>query len=428
MSRTTEAAPPSKTRSTQAHSANDRAQPTLNRVEVASRRARRSHPENAIYEPKHSARQPEAAAAAPPGRRAPKKTQAAVQRPAVSEPATSVPPEVEKRFVRVGRKFYFPDGARAFTDRGRRLTTPSENTEVIKSLIAIAQARDWRQVVVTGTERFRKEAWLAAQAAGIEARGYRPNEFEQARAVRARARHEGRSDVRDPSEEATKRASAPARASERDAGDEARLKGWVRGRLVDHGPARYQHDPANAASYFVKVETAEGERTLWGVDLERAIKQSLSRPKVGDAVGLRVVGRDPVTVKSPAVNGRGEVIGVEEQGKHRNRWVIEQQAFLKERAAAAQVFADPKVDARDGARRHPELLGSYLQLQSAKALAAERIRDPQDQKRFVERIRQVLAQSMARGEPLAPVRLREAPSRSAVLARRQAERVSSPVR
>jgi hypothetical protein len=427
MSRTTEAAPPSKSRSTKARSPNERAQPTANRVEPAPRtRARRSHAENAIYEPKRSARHTEAAAAALPGRGALKQTQAAAQRTTASELATSVPLEVEKRFVRVGRKFYFPDGARAFTDRGRRLTTPSENTEVIKSLIAIAQARGWRQLVVTGTERFRREAWLAAQAAGLEARGYRPNEFEQARAVRARARHEGRSDTRDQWDEATKRQPAPGRPSDRDFGDEARHKGWIRGRLVDHGAAKYQHDPANAASYFVKVETEQGERTLWGVDLERALKQSLSQPKVGDDIGMRVVGRDPVTVKSPAVNGKGEVVGVEERGRHRNRWVVERQAFLKERSAAAQVFADAKVEPPEGARRHPELLGSYLQLQSAKALAAERIRDPQDQKRFVDRIRQVLAQSMARGEPLAPVRLREAPSRRA--ARREAERVSPLVR
>src|SRR6185436_15875696 len=117
--------------------------------------------------------------------------------PRESKAATNVPPEIERRFVRVGREFYFPDGTRAFSDRGRRLTTPSENTEVIRSLIEIARARGWQSLVVSGTERFRKEAWLAAHAAGIEARGYRPSEFEQARAVRARARAENRDSTRE---------------------------------------------------------------------------------------------------------------------------------------------------------------------------------------------------------------------------------------
>jgi hypothetical protein len=66
--------------------------------------------------------------------------------PRESKATTTVPPEIERRFVRVGREFYFPDGARAFSDRGRKLTTPSENTEVIRSLIEIARARGWQSL------------------------------------------------------------------------------------------------------------------------------------------------------------------------------------------------------------------------------------------------------------------------------------------
>ena len=46
-----------------------------------------------------------------------------------------IPDHIRKRFVQVGHRYYFPDGAHAFTDRGTRLVTPSENTEVVKSLI-----------------------------------------------------------------------------------------------------------------------------------------------------------------------------------------------------------------------------------------------------------------------------------------------------
>ena len=53
----------------------------------------------------------------------------------------AVPEHIHRRFVAVGHRYYFPDGAHAFTDRGSRLTTKSENTEVIKSLIAIAESR-----------------------------------------------------------------------------------------------------------------------------------------------------------------------------------------------------------------------------------------------------------------------------------------------
>ncbi|MGH8239268.1 MAG: LPD7 domain-containing protein, partial [Steroidobacteraceae bacterium] len=142
-------------------------------------RGSRSPPENAIRESPRSQRDPKRLngskkhIATAPEQETPKSSDAR------SKSASAVPPEIEKRFVRVGREFYFPDGARAFTDRGRRLTTPSENTEVIKSLIGIARSRGWQEVVLTGTERFRKEAWLAAQTAGVTARGYRATEFER---------------------------------------------------------------------------------------------------------------------------------------------------------------------------------------------------------------------------------------------------------
>jgi hypothetical protein len=49
-----------------------------------------------------------------------------------------------------------------------------------------------------------------------------------------------------------------------------------------------------------------------------------------------------------------------------------------------------------------------LQLHAAE-LAAKTIRDPQDQRRFVDSVRRALADSIARGEPLSPVRLKEPP-------------------
>ena len=91
---------------------------------------------------------------------------------------------VRRRFVQLKDEYFFPDGAKAFTDRGDRLTTQSENTEVIRSLITIAQSRGWDEVRVRGSERFRREAWAAAQTAGIEIRGFKPSEFEQSRLAR----------------------------------------------------------------------------------------------------------------------------------------------------------------------------------------------------------------------------------------------------
>lgn len=336
----------------------------------------------------------------------------------------SVPDEVRQRFIQVRNKYYFPDGARAFTDRGTRLTTPSENTEVIRSLIAIAKARDWNDITVRGTERFRKDAWVAASLAGLKVRGYAPSEVEQAHLVRSL----GRQTTATAQENAVASDAPPARHPEKPAAapESVRASGstLLTGQLVDHGRARYRHDPRASMSYFVKLETPRGERIIWGVDLERAFKESLSKPEVGDPVGLRSVRQDAVKVKTPTHDGEGKVTGERDLDTHRNRWIIEKREFFESRARAARTLRDASVDPKRAVKTHPELAGSYLQVRAAE-LAAKRIRDPRDRERFVEIVRSALADSVARGEPLPPVRLRERPKERARDAR---ERESALVR
>jgi putative DNA primase/helicase len=308
---------------------------------------------------------------------------------------------VRERFVQVGRKYHFPDGARAFTDRGNRLTTPSENTEVIRSLVAIAQARAWTDITVSGTERFRKEAWFAAKLAGLEVRGYRASAFEQEHLAReaARARLPEASSRTAPG---SQRAEAKAPVSAPTRGDRLLV-----GRLIDHGRAAYRHDPQQPISYFAKIETERGERTLWGVDLERAFKESLTQPKIGDELGLRALRQEAVTVKTARRGTNGEVIGQEDLQTHRNRWIVEKREFFEARSTAADTLRNPAVAAQEALKEHPELVGTYLYIKGAEEIARRRIRDPQDQRRFVELVRGALADSVARGEPLAVMRLKE---------------------
>lgn len=343
----------------------------------------------------------------------------------------AIPVDLLKQFVQVGRKYYFPDGARAFTDRGHKLTTPSENTEVVRSLISIAQARGWQQITVTGTERFRKEAWFAAKLSGLEVKGYQPTHFEQGYLVRTAARASLARDGDAANAGSTGLSGAgnggqPAQA--RDATTERR-DGLITGRLVDHGHATYHHDPHEPVSYFVKVETSRGERTLWGVDFERALRQSLTKPEIGDYIGLRAVRKEAVTVKSREHDPDGKILNEKALATHRNRWIVEKESFYETRAAAALMVRDPKIDARKGVREHPELAGTYLYLKGAKEVAQRRIRDPEDQRKFVATVRNALADAVARGEPLPPVRMRNRTAdKASARATRNAEREPAPVR
>lgn len=407
-SRRPEAAPSGKTPDgarTEASDANSIRPSRRVRREPAAPRAARGAPEGgqAMPEPPRAAAAEEAKS---PSAHPPPPPQA----------ADAVPEAIRARFVQVGRTYYFPDGARAFTDRGTRLTTPSENTEVVRSLVAIAQARGWSEIVVSGSERFRKEAWAAAQRAGLATRGYAPSALARAQLERKRSgreAQEARDEAGEPEAPESRRAGdAPRRASER-------TGALLRGRLLEHGRAPYRHDPHEPMSYFVKLETARGERTIWGVDLERAMRESLSQPRVGDEVGLRTLKREAVTVKTQTLDREGRATGERELATHRNRWSIETREFLEGRAQAARALRDPALEPRRAVEHHPELAGTYLQLRGAEEIARRRIRDPEDQRRFVALVREALAGAIARGEPLAPVRLRERAAREARAAERE---------
>jgi hypothetical protein len=313
-----------------------------------------------------------------------------------------IPGHIRKRFVQVGHRYYFSDGAHAFTDRGARLVTPSENMEVVKSLIAIAEARGWKDITVSGSERFRKEAWGAASALGLKVRGYTPTEFERALFARKLAREAAAtSGSVDRSEY-----GGTSRGADRDEGVRDRPTGPITGRLVDHGVAAYRNDPREPISYFVKIEHSGGERKIWGIDLKRALSESLTQPKIGDEIELRAVRRETVTVQERELDSEGKVVGQKPLEAHRNRWIVEKQPFFAERAAAARTLRDPSIDPKQAARRHPELVGTYLQMHAAQ-IAARRFRDPEDQEKFVSHVRTALADAVARGEPLPPVRLKE---------------------
>ena len=94
-----------------------------------------------------------------------------------------VPDALERRYYtdeRGGRGLGFYADARiataAFRDEGRRLVAPRSDPNVARDLAQIARHRGWSIVVVQGEPTFRREAWLAARAAGLEVRGYRPTE------------------------------------------------------------------------------------------------------------------------------------------------------------------------------------------------------------------------------------------------------------
>jgi hypothetical protein len=134
----------------------------------------------------------------------------------------------------------------AFRDHGARLTASRTEPSVIRDLVAIARHRGWAIVAVRGAADFRREAWMAGRAAGLEVRGYRPTERDLqalARRLEARTRPpeaappdpEPRRQTLDASGPRTRLRIIEAVVRDRlvEPGDQARILAAARGRIAD---------------------------------------------------------------------------------------------------------------------------------------------------------------------------------------------------
>jgi hypothetical protein len=254
-------------------------------------------------------------------------------------PVAPVPAHIAAKYLVKGDIYHFDDQTVAFVDKGTALTVKTHNKAIIQDLMAIAQAREWQAVTVSGTQAFRREAWKGATVAGLSVSGYSPSEIERVAVDRER----GRRAASKPSETvqgATASArEAPESAAPREPGaqspDAKRANSVRYGILVAHGEAPYRHDPSQSASYFITLKDAAGqERTSWGVGLRDALLESKTAPAVNDWVGMRRVGSTPVTVVQRSVDEDGEVIA-QAIGAKRHNWEVEKAEYFAHRPGAS---------------------------------------------------------------------------------------------
>ncbi|SMG61554.1 LPD7 domain-containing protein [Paraburkholderia susongensis] len=67
-----------------------------------------------------------------------------------------------------------------FEDKGKSLATDSNDRKIISHMIEVAQAKNWGVLELKGSEEFRRQAWIAAQVAGMETRGFSPKPADRA--------------------------------------------------------------------------------------------------------------------------------------------------------------------------------------------------------------------------------------------------------
>lgn len=177
------------------------------------------------------------------------------------------------------------------------------------------------------------------------------------------------------------------------------------GRLLEHGAANHKLRPSAEMSYFVRIETLQGERVFWSPALKTAIASSQSQPQIGDEIGVRENSIQPVTLITSVHDEQGNIKGKRRYDTPRVHWLIEKRAFFQERLLAAEALRNEHVHPREAIQNYPDLLPAYIALDSARRVAEQRI-PPASRKRFVQLVRETLAHAIERSEPLPPIGLR----------------------
>ena len=103
------------------------------------------------------------------------------------------------------------------------------------------------------------------------------------------------------------------------------------GILLRHGIDHYKGDKDEKLSYYVKYRDHEGEKVVWGIDLERAMPES--EAQIGQHITIENKGRTAVIVEAAVRDNTGKIVGYENISTHRNEWEVK---VDMEHAKAAQ--------------------------------------------------------------------------------------------
>lgn len=307
-------------------------------------------------------------------------------KPIIEKTGYEVPKSVRDQYVAFEGKYLDRKSETVhFEDKGRSLATASEDRDVIQHMVAVAQAKHWSELQLKGSDEFRRQAWIAAELAGVPSRGFRPKAQDRAALAAAReamriaagerstgddpARSntiESAADAKRPKQPDASRenmgsrkgaprtagevprpnngngfpgpespaptpvrsgAGATGRFAQNDERQQAQSAlqittppGITVGELLAHGPAPFNHDPKHKDSYYATVRTQAGERTVWGLDLERAITES--GVQIGQRVELEKGSSRQVTALQRQFDSTGREIDPKPVTSRRNEWLV----------------------------------------------------------------------------------------------------------
>ena len=130
---------------------------------------------------------------APSGRSRTAKPMPVTPKPAPAKPrrkseTPTVTDDLTGKFLRVGNKLYRTSDDKKPIVRIEADRLKTRNIDALPDIIRIAKANGWTSVKLSGGDKFKKAAYLAATAQGLAVENYTPSKVVQAEADRLRAR------------------------------------------------------------------------------------------------------------------------------------------------------------------------------------------------------------------------------------------------
>jgi hypothetical protein len=231
-----------------------------------------------------------------------------------------------------GSVMYLVHERPAFTDHGRHILLDKKallDDEAILAAVLLAKEKYGGAFSLTGSEEFKRRALEVIAKNNIEVKLKSPAQEMMLREVAEKypdykfkpkmpMELQSTSEA-EPLDQPLENASATAQSESESTTVSKALRSYA-GRVLSHGAANYNNDPDENMSYFVKLETDEGEETVWGVDLKLAMSETVAG--VGDIVALEFQGKQPVTVTGPDRDETGKIIGTKQIETSRNTWAV----------------------------------------------------------------------------------------------------------
>ena len=244
---------------------------------------------------------------------------------------------------------YTLDGQDAFYDYGShlRMATPeaSQSDEMILAAVLTADKQHHRGIEITGSDEFKERVFNLISEYNIEVKLTNPEQrvkLLELKKANETAKETAKENVADSNANKQEGENEKANSSVQQNGlrweksasvqpkkqnasdtqkeDKAAGESWEKGVIVAHGRAKYEWKDDESMNYFVTLKNEHGEKTLWGKDLERAVKDA--GVDTERLVTVRKLGFVDVEVNAPVRDESNKIVRYETIQTKRNEWEV----------------------------------------------------------------------------------------------------------